>query len=156
MSSLALARKPTAKARATPKRGKGSGAGANARPARSEHVEAVTLMRMVRLHEARYPDLLNLTAIPHGGARHPVVAAKLKAEGVRKGYPDYLLDVARQGFHGLRIELKRTNAKPSDTADEQHDWHDRLRAAGYRVDLCKGWEDAWRVLCDYLGIEARL
>lgn len=118
----------------------------------TEHVEALRLMQIVRLHENRYPLLKNLTAIPNGGARHGAVASKMKAEGVRKGYPDYLLDVVAGDFHGLRIELKRINASPSDTAPEQRDWHERLRAQGYRVEVCKGWQAAWSVLCDYLTI----
>jgi hypothetical protein len=121
----------------------------------SEHVEAVNLARMIALHERRYPALLCVTTVPHGGHRHPAVAGKLKAEGLRAGYPDYLCDVPRQGFNGLRIELKRQNAKPSDTDPAQVEWHDRLRANGYRVEVCKGWEAAWAVLCDYLGIEVR-
>lgn len=122
----------------------------------TEHVEAVRLMQAVRLHESRHPELSNLTAIPNGGDRHGAVAAKMKAEGVRKGYPDYLLDVPRGDFHGLRIELKRINASPSDTKTEQRDWHARLRAQGYRVEVCKGWEAAWAVICDYLSITNRI
>lgn len=121
----------------------------------TEHVEAVRLMQVVKLHQARHPDLLMLAAVPNGGDRHSVVAAKMRAEGVRKGYPDYLLDVARQGFHGLRIELKRQRFSPSDVKPEQREWIDRLRKAGYRAEVCGGWEEAWAVICDYLGIEAR-
>lgn len=122
----------------------------------TEHVEAVRLFEIVVSHERRYPDLENFAAMPNGGQRHGAVAGKMKAEGVRKGYPDYLLDVPRQGFHGLRIELKRRNASPSDTKPEQLAWHARLRANGYRVEVCKGWEEAWSVLCDYLDIPNRL
>lgn len=122
----------------------------------TEHVEAIRLMQIVRMHEHLHPDLQNLTAIPNGGDRHGAVAAKMKAEGVKKGYPDYLLDVPRGDFHGLRIELKRINASPSDTKPEQKAWHARLRDAGYRVEVCKGWEAAWAVLCDYLSIPNRV
>lgn len=122
----------------------------------TEHVEAIRLMQVVRMHEHQHPELLNLTAIPNGGDRHPAVAAKMKAEGVRKGYPDYLLDEPRGEFHGLRIELKRVDASPSDTKPEQQKWHARLRAAGYRVEVCKGWQAAWAVLCDYLSIPNRV
>lgn len=118
----------------------------------TEHVEAIRLMQMVRINESLHPLLRNLTAVPNGGARHGAVAAKMKAEGVRKGYPDYLLDVAAGDFHGLRIELKRRNATPSDTKPDQRDWHERLRAQGYRVEVCRGWEEAWAVLCDYLSM----
>lgn len=153
MSSLTLARKPTAKARATPKRGKGSGAGAKAHPARSEHVEAVTLMRMVALHTGQHPELAYLYAIPNGGDRHPAVAAKLKGEGARAGVPDYHLPLPRGECAGLWIELKSMTGYPSR---EQREWIEWLRAHGHRAEVCRGWEAAWRTICDYLGIEARL
>lgn len=116
---------------------------------RTEHVEAVQLMRIVKLHESRYPALKMLAAVPNGGDRHRVVAAKMKAEGVRAGYPDYLLDYPSQGYHGLRIELKSMTGYASR---EQKDWIERLRANGYRAEVCRGAEAAWACLRDYLGI----
>jgi len=117
-----------------------------------EHVEAVNFMRVVRLHTTRYPALLNLTASANGGERHGAVAAKMKGEGVSPGYPDYALDWPAQGFHGLRIELKRQRYSPSNVSDQQRAWHQRLRAAGYRVEVAGGWEAAWSIVRDYLGI----
>jgi len=67
-------------------------------------------------------------AIPNGGHRHPAVAAKLKAEGVRAGVPDLMLPVARQGYHGLFVELKCGPNKPSEA---QQDWLRNLRSEGY-------------------------
>lgn len=119
----------------------------------SEHTEAKDFMRMVRMHEARYPVLLNLTAIPMGGWRNKAVAGKLKGEGVRAGYPDYLLDVARGGYHGWRCELKTMTGS---TSAAQKGWHERLRAEGFKVDVCRGWEEAWRSLCAYLGIKTSI
>lgn len=116
----------------------------------TEHTEAVRFMRVVRMHEARYPELLNLTHVPMGGWRKKAVAAKLKAEGVRAGYPDYLLDVPRGGYHGWRCEMK-TMTGP--VAKAQKDWHERLRAHGYCVDVCRGWEAAWNSLKAYLELE---
>ena len=121
----------------------------------TEHAEAVCLFRLVSLHEKAHPELLNFTAVPHGGFRHKATAGKLRAEGVRAGYPDFLLDVPRGEFHGLRIELKRRKSPPSAVSDEQHGWHQRLRAQGYRIEVCRGWEEAWAVVCDYLNITER-
>ena len=117
-----------------------------------EHVEAVNFMRVVRLHTTRYPALYNLLAIPNGGDRHGAVAAKMKGEGVSPGFPDYFLCVARGGYHGLAIELKRQKFSPSNVSDQQRAWHDRLRAAGYRCEVAGGWEAAWSIVRDYLGI----
>lgn len=119
----------------------------------TEHVEAVRLMRTVRLHVPLHPVLDLLYHVPNGGWRHTAVAGKLKAEGQKAGVLDYCLPAARQGFHGLYLELKAMGGRPSD---KQLAFADAVRAEGYRVEFCKGWEDAWGVLTDYLGIPNRL
>lgn len=118
--------------------------------ARTEHGEAVALMRVVRLHEARFPALKMLFAVPNGGDRHKIVAAKMKAEGVKPGVPDYLLPVSRPGYLGLAIELKSLTGYASK---EQKQWIADLRSAGWRAEVCRGWDDAWRVVREYLDIE---
>ena len=115
----------------------------------SEHIEARRLMDVVRAHEASHPELAMLYAVPNGGDRHKLVAAKMKAEGQRPGVPDYALPVARAGFHGLYIELKSLDGSPSR---EQRDWISRLRAEGYRAEVARGHDAAWAILRGYLGI----
>jgi hypothetical protein len=50
-----------------------------------------------------WPEARWLYAVPNGGFRHKAVAGKMKAQGVRAGVLDFNLDVARGGYHGLRI-----------------------------------------------------
>src|SRR5262245_64718583 len=50
-------------------------------------------------------------AIPNGGARDVITAGRLKAEGVRAGVPDVCLPVARAGYHGLFLEVKRPDRR---------------------------------------------
>ncbi len=76
--------------------------------------------------------------------------AKLKAEGVKAGVPDYILPVAAGGFHGLAIELKRQQG--GRTSGEQEQWIEALRAEGWRAEVCKGWQQALSVLGEYLGV----
>lgn len=115
---------------------------------RTEHVEAVHLMRVVKLHEGRFPELRLLHAIPNGGARNKIVAAKMKAEGVKAGVPDFHLPVARGEFHGLYVELKRETG--GRLAPEQRVWLDLLTEQKYRAVVAKGWEQAWNVVREYL------
>jgi hypothetical protein len=115
----------------------------------SEHVEAVNFMRRVRAHGMRWPALQLLFAVPNGGDRHRIVAAKMKAEGVRAGVPDYLLLFPVEPYHGLAIELKSLSGYASA---EQKIWIERLRNNGYRAEICRGADAAWAVVCDYLGI----
>ena len=79
----------------------------------SEHDEQAALFEWATWHTSQCPELGLLFAIPNGGHRHPVVAARLKAEGVRAGVPDICLPVARKGYHGLFVELKFGRNKPT-------------------------------------------
>jgi len=115
----------------------------------SEHQEAVSLTLWV---DFNFPmmglDPRLFHAIPNGGHRHPAVGAKMKAEGSRAGYPDYGLDVARGGFHGLRIELKALDGRENDV---QAECHELLRAQGLKVCVCYGAPAAIEVITKYLG-----
>lgn len=55
---------------------------------------------------------------------------------------------------GLFIELKTSGGVASDVRESQRAVHDGLRAAGYKVAVCYGWQESWRVTCEYLGWEA--
>lgn len=110
-------------------------------------------MRAVRYHYGAHPVLKLLHAIPNGGKRHRVVAAKLKAEGQLAGVLDYCLPAARQGYHGLYLELKAQGGRPSE---EQRAFAAGVQAEGYHAVFCKGWAEAWAAVCAYLGIASRV
>ena len=114
----------------------------------SEHTEAVVFMRAVRGAEATWPELRFLAAIPNGGKRLAKTAADLKAEGVRRGVPDYLLPVRRGGYTGLAIELKTAKGR---TSPEQREWLGHLETEGWRAVVARGWEEAWDVVRDYMA-----
>lgn len=127
----------------------------------SEDGHQVVLFQWAALAKGKYPELAWLYAVPNGGLRSKAVAGKLKAQGVKSGVPDIQLDVARQGFHGLRIELKVPEVKavpgitkrkpPGRTSTEQDAWLEQLRAQGYRAEVAHGWSDAMEILVDYLS-----
>lgn len=107
-------------------------------------------------------DYRLLVAIPNGSmlagdARmRSIQARRLKDEGVRSGYPDLLLDVPRNGCHGLRIEMKRVNWTAPKSGDALKHWqnqcalHQVIQNQGYRVRVCRGHNDAINELKDYL------
>ena len=117
----------------------------------TEHEEQASLIRWAELRQAEWPELALLHAIPNGGDRHRVTAAKLKAEGVRPGVPDLCLPVPRGGWHGLYIELKTRTGRASK---DQRRWIAALRRLGYRAEICRGWEAARVVIENYLSTEA--
>lgn len=115
---------------------------------RSEHQEqALVMYHLAEDHPAIYEHLF---AIPNGDLRHPRVAVRLKNEGVKAGVPDLFLAVARGGYHGLFIEMKKPGGRVSQ---KQREWHDRLRAAGYRVLVRYGHQEAIHALVVYFGDE---
>lgn len=90
-----------------------------------------------------------LYAIPNAGAgASRGQAGKMKAEGTRAGIPDLMLAVARKGWHGLYLEMKALGKYA--TAD-QKDFHTILRDGGYKVELCRGAEEAKVIILMYLG-----
>lgn len=120
-----------------------------------EHREQRALFEWARLQSRRTPELDLMYAIPNGGDRNPVVAGKLKAEGVRAGVPDICLPVARNGHHALYIELKRPadpvrGVRAGQVTDAQHRWSVLLRDAGNHVVVAYGWDAAREAIIDYL------
>jgi|SRR5579862_1903763 len=83
------------------------------------------------------------------GVRLPIgLARKMKRAGLCAGPPDINIDVARGGYHGFRCELKRE--KYSAVSDIQAQWHDRLRAEGYKVVVARGANEAIQEIKNYL------
>ena len=116
----------------------------------SEHAEAAMFMRAVRAAETQWPELRFLFHTPNGGHRARLTAAKLKAEGVRPGVPDYLLPVQRGEHVGLAIELKTAKGR---TSPEQREWLAHLTQEGWMATVARGWEQAWDVTRDYLAAD---
>lgn len=116
----------------------------------SEHTEQVALVRWAQMQQAAVPALRLLFAIPNGGKRNKVTAARLAAEGVQAGVPDLCLPVARGGYHGLWIEMKIPG---NGLTPAQGAWHAALQAEGYRVATCYGWDAARAVVEDYLAMD---
>ena len=111
--------------------------------------------------EGRHPQLKMMFAIPNGGLRNIRVAMKLKKEGVKAGIPDIFLAVPRHlpnptkdvfTLHGLFIEMKYGKNKPTK---EQQQWLTDLEDEGYRAEVCHSFEEAKKVIEDYLGLETR-
>ena len=117
-------------------------------PLATEEAEQIALMRWAAYQEGLYPALKKLYHIPNGGKRGKAEAGRFKAMGVKRGVPDLFLAEPRDGYHGLYIEMKRV--KGGELSREQKDWIEALRASGYRVEVCKGWQAASVVLIDYL------
>lgn len=97
----------------------------------------------------RWPELQLLHHIPNGEERSKAAGARLKAQGVKAGAPDLSLPVARGGWHGMYVELKRAD-RSNHPSPAQAAWIERLRANGYMVVVAYGADEAIRAIEHYL------
>ena len=98
----------------------------------------------------RFPELKLCMHIPNGGYRNPREAHNLRLQGVKSGVPDLFLPVAKRGYHGLFIELKRK--KGGRLSEDQKQWLDDLFEQGYLAVRCDGADEAIGMLERYLEI----
>lgn len=77
----------------------------------TEHAEQCFVREWRDWMKAQLPALRWLFAAANGGARHPVVASKLKAEGVVRGVSDLLWLYASRGYAGLALEMKKPDGR---------------------------------------------
>lgn len=95
-----------------------------------------------------YCDLLHIQIvhIPNEGKRSLSYAARMKRMGLRSGFPDLLVPLARGGYHGLFIEMKYGKNK---TTKEQKEWLERLSAEGYACAVCYNAAEAIKTIESY-------
>ena len=109
--------------------------------------EQASLIEWAGWMQKRIPDLRLIFHIPNGGYRNEIEAANLKRQGVKAGVPDLFLPVAKHGFHGLFVEMKTKNGK---VTENQVKWLRDLSAQGYLAVICRGADEAKKIIEDYL------
>jgi len=122
----------------------------------TESGHARALMCWAQQNIDKYPDLRWLTHIGHGGVKDKITAGNMKAEGLKRGIPDYLLLVRRGGYAALWIELKRPadDDKPLGRVTKyQKEWLLQAIECGHKAVICFGWKDAVSIIVAYLGIK---
>lgn len=134
---------------------------------REEEQHCIAFMEWCSMQSGVIPELKLIYHVANGGARPAhyrfnnktkkidrisVEGAKLKKMGVKPGVLDYHLPVPRV-FMGvwkvsLWIEFKCKNGK---LTDEQRDFAAAMEQQGHLVVVCFDWEDAKRLVVEYLG-----
>ncbi len=113
-----------------------------------EDAEQRIIFQWAAMETAACPELGLLYAIPNGGKRAIKTAVALKKQGVKRGVPDMCLPVARGGYHGLYIELKRQ--KGGVVSETQKSWITALAGQGYKAVVCRGADEAIGTIKEYL------
>jgi len=116
----------------------------------SEYAEQCALFEWARLQEKIIPELALLNASANGCRVSIGSAVKMKCQGLKKGFPDISLPVARGEFHGLFIEMKFGKNKQSP---EQKEWEAALTVQGYKYSLAYSGSSAVQIIKDYLNLK---
>lgn len=109
----------------------------NVAPKLSEFDMQSLVFEEVRRREKTNREWEMVTAIPNGQYR----PGQRMEPGIRSGFPDIIVPVARHSRTGLALELKVTPHKP--TAD-QLEWHRKLLLRNWAVDVI--WDDWQKVI----------
>lgn len=120
-----------------------------------EHLEQTRLIEFVRAINQNgwsfepVTELDFMFAIPNGGQRNAIVAARIKAEGALSGVPDLFLPAGRRGYHGLFVELKVGKNRPTAS---QREMLEKLSGAGYMTAVAYGASNALAYILWYTGL----
>lgn len=103
-----------------------------------------------------YPELnwmhasLNGAKLSGTSTQRKIRGGRLKAQGMKKGVFDICLPKARNGYHGMFIEMKRGDGK-GKVSVEQKDFGLSVTADGYLCVVCHGSAQAIEEIKNYMG-----
>lgn len=117
---------------------------------KTESQEQIEVFTWSKKNMKAHPELKLMFHIPNGGKRNIATASRLKLEGVKPGVPDIMLPVAKRGYHGLFIEMKRI--KGGSLSPKQKDWFTWLKKQGYIPLRANGAKEAINIIKGYLEI----
>ena len=111
-----------------------------------EHNIQVACVQWFRYAHSSLSPLL--FAVPNGGQRNVIVAAKLKAEGVVAGVSDLLLLVPNRDYHALCIEMKSAKGRQKEN---QKAWQKEVEKQGYKYAVCRSLDEFTNTINNYLN-----
>lgn len=133
-------------------------------PSKSEYEEQceVIAWRDNKIVRLLHPNIGLLHAVPNGGVRismikgleakisRAIAGKKLKKEGVLSGVLDLDLPVARGGYFGLKIEMKK---KGNTVTENQLNYIKAVEEEGYLCFVCYSSEEAIDLIVRYMNKE---
>lgn len=105
---------------------------------------------VARFLDVSLPEGAVWFAVPNGGSRNPIEAAKMKRMGTRPGIPD--LCIVWRG-RVIFIELKTPKGR---TSPAQEAVMSALTMAGAVVNVCRSLEDVQGFLATIMTLKGRL
>lgn len=97
-----------------------------------------------------YCDLMRIPVvhIPNEGKRSVAYEMRMKRMGLRSGFPDLFVPLARGKYHGLFIEMKYGKNK---LTTNQKEWLGTLSSNGYACLVCYSAGDAIDIIDQYIA-----
>lgn len=105
--------------------------------------------KFVKWFREEYPDLI-VFSVPNGTLTSIGIAKKMVREGALKGVPDLFIPHPHPhgDYHGFFIEFK---SKTGILRQEQKDIINILESEGYKVAVCRSFENAKDLVQLYFG-----
>jgi hypothetical protein len=114
----------------------------------NQHLVALFDWARNEIQNGRWPLQL-LVSVPNGrGFVTKKCVEQYSIYGFRRGLPDILYFRPRGKYHGLAIELKSLNRR-ARVSPAQEEMIKKLCRIGYRAEICRGFQEAIRVINDY-------
>ncbi len=116
------------------------------------------IFKWANLNLKKYPELELLNSSGNGlKLKNSLAGYRAKSAGMKRGYPDLFLPVARGNYHGLFIELKTKkndsmNVRNGSLTKEQKEWLEKLNIQGYCAKVGYGLEETIEIIEAYLNL----
>ena len=114
-----------------------------------KYEESNTQLECIYWFDLAYPKKLRY-AIPNGGFRNAIEAARMKREGILSGIPDICIPESNKSFNGLYIEMK---SKKGKLRPNQIEIMARLQKNGYCVQTCYNFDEFKETVDKYFKLE---
>ena len=110
--------------------------------------EARLQSEVVKQIQLQYPKVKYCASL--GGQYQPFQSQRNRARktGYVKGFPDLFIYEARNGYHGLALEIKTLKGRATK---EQKEWIEALNERGYKAVIVKGLPAILDLIDSYLN-----
>ena len=130
----------------------------------SEHQEQVSYISWFKRQYPKYakaifsnPNGADISGHSTKGLSIKTVKAikmnKMKKEGFKPGVSDVQLTVSRGGYHGLWVEMKRSNGKEKDVSDDQAAHIELMQELGHMAEWAAGADEAIKITKKYMTLK---
>ena len=110
--------------------------------------EARLQSEVIKYIQLQYPKVKYCASL--GGQYQPFQSQRNRARktGYVKGFPDLFIYEARNGYHGLALEIKTIKGT---VTKEQKEWIEALNDRGYKAEVVKGLPNILKLIDNYLN-----